>query len=400
MSGNMFKIDILPNQFLKSDGTFDQDEAILLSGKIAGICYSKKDFDALLEEPIERTKRRINLTLGNHHLSVYDHVYLSLNLQNIPKMLAMILNNEHQYTTSEKSLRYTPVERKENSYITEKEEKLYHKWVDIFKVKIKAEYPDRFSDSKIEKLAQENARYLVTVFTPTNMIYTTSLKQINYLSYLMLEYIENSQLNDEFDYHLGSSMLQFVQELHNKNILVDGLMTNDKNRKISLFGHNLEEKEEYFGDFYSTTYLGSYAQFAQAQRHRTLSYQLERLEDKKYYVPPILEDDPVLVDLWLEDMESVAACYPQGELVQIHEMGSYDNFILKCKERLCSAAQLEICNQTQETLEKYQESLTNRNHPFADDIKQYTHGARCSFPDYTCTEDCHFPEGKRLVRKI
>ena len=35
------KVGILPNQFLKSDGTFDKDEAIKLSGKIAGVCYDK-----------------------------------------------------------------------------------------------------------------------------------------------------------------------------------------------------------------------------------------------------------------------------------------------------------------------------------------------------------------------
>ena len=44
---------------------------------------------------------------------------------------------------------------------------------------------------------------------------------------------------------------------------------------------------------------------------------------------------------------------PQGELVRISEKGKYDDFVLKCKERLCSAAQLEIMMQTKETLLKY-----------------------------------------------
>ena len=82
----------------------------------------------------------------------------------------MVINNEHQYTTSEKSARYTPIERKENSIITEEEEILYNKWLKIFQNKIKEQYGYIYNDNKILKLAQENARYLVTVFMPTQMI--------------------------------------------------------------------------------------------------------------------------------------------------------------------------------------------------------------------------------------
>lgn len=67
------------------------------------------------------------MTLNNGHHSVYDHINLSFNLQNIPKILAMVLNNEHQYTTSEKSVRYTSVVRQVGSIITDDEEKLYNK---------------------------------------------------------------------------------------------------------------------------------------------------------------------------------------------------------------------------------------------------------------------------------
>ena len=34
------KINILPNYFLKKDGTFDKKGAINLCGKIAGVCYA------------------------------------------------------------------------------------------------------------------------------------------------------------------------------------------------------------------------------------------------------------------------------------------------------------------------------------------------------------------------
>jgi hypothetical protein len=91
---------------------------------------------------------------------------------------------------------------------------------------------------------------------------------------------------------------------------------------------------------------------------------------------------------------------PQGELVKINEMGKYEDFILKCKERLCSAAQLEIMLQTKKTLLQYQKSLEESNSPLAKDIKKYTNGARCTFPDFNCSSDCKFNEGKLLVRKI
>ena len=36
-------------------------------------------------------------------------------------------------------------------------------------------------------------------------------------------------------------------------------------------------------------------------------------------------------------------------LVQVNERGTIENFVLKCTERLCGAAQLEIMEQTQRT---------------------------------------------------
>lgn len=394
------KIDILPNYYLKDNGTFDMEESIKLCGKIAGVCYDKEGFSHLLNEPEEKTLRRVDMTLNNGHHSVYDHITVNLNLQNIPKILAMVLNNEHQYTTSEKSARYTPVVRGENSVITLEEEKLYNKWLEIFKVKIKSQYGDIYNDAKIQKLAQENARYLVTVFMPTQMIYSTSLRQINYIASWMQQYIENVDKSNSFETKLAKEMLDFVNQLGEKNLLVEGLMKNEKERKLSLFGHNLSHKNEVFGDVYSTTYKGSFAQLAQAHRHRTLDYQIELLSEKEYFVPPIIEDDAMLVDEWLQDMHIVEEVNPQGELILINELGKYEDFILKCKERLCTAAQLEIMFQTKETLLKYKEALEQADSPLKDDIKRYTLGARCTFPDFTCSSDCKFKEGKLLNRKI
>jgi hypothetical protein len=108
----------------------------------------------------------------------------------------------------------------------------------------------------------------------------------------------------------------------------------------------------------------------------------------------------MLVDEWLNDISSVAYANPQGELISINECGTYDKFILKSKERLCSAAQQEIMAQTRATLLKYKKALEESNHPLASNIKLYSKGARCTFPDYSCANDCKFAEGKALVRKI
>lgn len=400
MEKSSVKIDILPNQFLMDDGSFNQEEAIKLCGKIAGVCYDKEGFNHITNESEEKTLKRVDMTLNNGHHSVYDHITLNLNLQNVPKILAMVLNNEHQYTTSEKSARYTPVVRKEGSIITLEEERLYNKWIDIFKVKIKDQYGNVYNDSKIQKLAQENARYLVTVFMPTTLIYSTSLRQINYIASWMEDYIMNHNCNDIFEVKLAHVMNEFINQLSDRNILVEGLMKNEKERSLSLFEKDLDKKEEYFGNVYSTNYMGSFAQLAQAQRHRTLDYQMEMLSEKEYFVPPIIADDQMLVDEWLGDMQIVRGVNPQGELIKINEIGKYEDFILKCKERLCSAAQLEIMQQTRETLLKYKKALEESNNPLASDIEKYSHGARCTFPDYTCSSDCGFKEGKTLTRKI
>ena len=395
------RIDILPNLYLKEDGTFNTKEVLNLSGKIAGVCYDKEGFNHLINEPQEKTDRRIFMTLNNGHHSVYDHTYINFNIQNIPKILAMVLNNEKQYTTSEKSARYTKITPGENSVITNEEVDLYNKWLGFFESKIAKEYGNILSSLKIKKLAQENARYLVTVFMPTQMIYTTSLRQINYMASWIASYIEDNKNNlNYFESKLSKAMGEFLKELERLNVLVPELMSNEKHRKLSLFGSNLEQISELFSNVYETTYLGSFASLAQAQRHRTLDYQMEMLDKKEYYVPPILENDSYLKDEWLEDINKVGWVIPQGELILISEMGKYEDFILKCKERLCSAAQVEIMHQTRDTLARYKKYLEDHNNALASDIVKYSHGPRCTFFDYECPSDCKLGPVKKLDRRV
>ena len=171
------KISILAQtDFIQKSPTL-KEEFDNLSGKAAGICYLPADLNTLLNEPDEKTKARINQTKNSKHLSVYDHASVSLYLEDIPKALAMVLNNEKMYNTSEKSARYTKM------VLKEEEKELYNKWLNKFKelitAKYQGKYPKFFTNSKIEKLAQENARYLISVFTPTSMLYTVQYGQLN-----------------------------------------------------------------------------------------------------------------------------------------------------------------------------------------------------------------------------
>ncbi len=395
------KIEILPNLFLNDNGTFNKEMALNLCGKIAGVCYDKEGFNHLKDEDVIKTNRRIDMTLNNGHHSVYDHIFISFNIHNISKILAMVLNNEKEYTTSEKSARYTKIVRNQDSDISKLEEDLYNKWCNIFERIIEIQYGHVFNDSKIRKLAQENARYLVTVFMPTEMIYTTSLRQINYIASWMLNFIKYNN-KTEFEISLADYMKNFVNELERLNILENRLMTNDKYRKLSLFGENLSTSKDYFGNVYNTTYMASFAYLAQAHRHRTIDYQMELMKNKEYFVPPIIENNKIIKDEWLNDIRKVSSLnvIPQGELILINECGKYEDFILKCKERLCTCAQLEIMLKTKEILKKYKDELENSNNPLKDDIVKYSRGARCTFPDFDCKSDCKFNEGKILIRKI
>ena len=176
----MIRLDLVDeNYFRKEDGTYDKEGALLFGGRAAGICYNKEGYNALVNEDVEKTLRRVDMTLSGGHHSVYGHSDVILNIQKIPKILAMVINNEHEYNTSEKSARYTPVTKTGSPVITEKEEELYAKWMEIFNAEMTKKYGDVFDSKKINKLAQENARYLVTVFMDTQMLYKTSLRQIN-----------------------------------------------------------------------------------------------------------------------------------------------------------------------------------------------------------------------------
>ena len=418
MAVRNLKVTLLPHTpFLKEDGKFDLKKAMIYQGQLGGICYSEEGLLASFDESEEKTERRVNMMTSGEHQSVFEHINIGLYLQNSPKFLNMILNNEHQYSTSERSLRYTTIKEGE---LPKEMIELYNKWNNIFAIKIKKEYGNCKNDTAIRKLAQENSRYLMPVTMSTEMVHTIPLAQLNRVVNYMMDYVDNGLNGQMDDLHeqMRKPINHFIGILYDLGVIDDRLISNRKHRSLSIFGKDIRNGYHEFGESYTTTYKGSFAQYAQSQRHRTGYYDMARMLHKEYFMPPILEDNYLLMAEWQNDMETVAnmGYIPQGEMIMIREKGTFENFILKMKERMCSAAQLEVANQTEKTRNKYRNSLYNdimeynedtispalywKKKDMLDILDNHSKGARCTFPDYDCPKDCKFAEGKTLKRKI
>lgn len=366
------------------------EEAIIFSGKEAGICYMPDTIDTILAEPEEKTVKRAKGNMSSNHHSVFGHPCYNYVFEEIPKIIAMILNNEKVYNTSEKSARYTKMQP------SEEERVLYEKWIEIYKERIQKEYSD-IEEAQAKKLAQENARYLISVFTPaTVMGHSITFQQFSYVLHLMEDFSSKAECS-KFNEQLKPYLQEFV-ELHSK-FKVEGISPDSKNRELSLFT-NVERKDEW-GENYCYTYLASFAQLAQAQRHRTLNYEIvaSSLENEVFFVPPIIKGTELEKE-WLEDIKSLSDYFPQGRMVLVNERGTVENFVLKCKERLCGCAQLEIAMQTSKTLEEYLRNTKDTNTRVYNYLMQYATGARCTFTDYTCVKSCIWGAKNALDRKI
>ena len=373
-----------------------KEEFEKFSGHAAGVCYMKGSFEKLMNESPEKTTKRVAMVKSGGHHSVFDHDFINLELEDIPKALAMVINNEHFYNTSEKSARYTKM------VLSPREEELYNKWCGVFQElitnKYKDKFPDFFTDNKITKLAYENARYLISVYTPTTIIYTTSYRQLNAL-YEMIEREINNPNKSKFYLDMEKPMQDFCSAIKELPYFDETLSNIGRQKRLSLVRPN-EEFIEHFGNVYSTKYLGSLAQYAQAQRHRTLEYSFTLLDEDIYYVPPILSINESLIKEWEKDCKSLKEITPQSTMVEIHESGTLEKFILKNYERRCTAAQLEINNQTKATYEKYLQEAQKGGYEGIVKALRPLKIARCTYPEYTCTQPCRFAEGVIETRLI
>ncbi len=354
------------------------EEAIEFSGKEAGICYMPDTVDEIFNEPTEKTMKRVMGNMASNHHSVFGHVRYNFVFEDIPKILAMFLNNEKVYDTSEKSARFTKMKPSKD------EKELYEKWIEIFKIRIHELYPD-IKERQLGRLAQENARYLISVFTPaTVMGYSVTFQQFSYILHFMEDYIQKEE-DTEFNKLLKPYLQEFV-DIHAK-FKVEGINPDSKNRKLALFS-KVRRKEEW-GENYCCNYLATFSQEAQGMRHRTTKNEIYEysLYSNLFFTPPCIRGT-ALEEKWLDDIRSLSKNFPQGKLVLVNERGSVEDFVQKCKERLCGCAQLEIALQTKRTLEEYLRNTKETDERVYNYLLQYANGARCTFPDYTCNKPC------------
>ena len=364
----------------------DLREQEIFSGNMAGICYMKGDFEKINNEKVEDTDKRIARTLTGGHHSVYDHSKITFYFENTPKLFAMLLNNEKMYTTSEKSARYTEMK------LEGLEAELFDKWKQKLIPIITEKYGHLpyFSAFRIDKLANENARYFTSVMTPTCFAHTISLRQLNYYVAWMQNF--RNETNPLYKMLIPTAD-EFCSKIEAMGLLDPQLMNDGKGRSFSLIGKRCRYSQ--FGENYSVNYLGSFAMLAQAQRHRTLDYEISPTEETEFFVPKFLTED--LANEWLNDMHKVAEIVPQGKLITINERGTYENLILKAKERLCTCAQLEVMDITSKTINHI---IDNTDNPCVKaDLKEIAKGARCTF-GYKCPTPCGFKEGIDLSRDI
>ena len=230
------------------------------------------------------------------------------------------------------------------------------------------------------------------------MAYTTTLRQWKYIVDWCDFYITNHDTDSHTSIRYYRELFNCIVDLRN-SILELGLYVKElKDNKHRRFNFLVErsydifsflQKEDYFGAVYSTTYMGSFVQLAQAQRHRTLRYIMYHNPAgvQAFYVPEILNEREDIAQ-WLEDLNSISDLTPQATLVEINETGTIDNFILKCKERLCGRAQLEIMKQTKNTLEEYCDKADDSYNSFFEEFIDYNGKAKTKCCSVDCKEPC------------
>lgn len=403
----MTKIEVIAQT--KETGEVNSEELnyeqTLLSGKFAGTCYAKEGYSTIRTQPEEKALKRAESTAERGHHSVFQHGMVNMEII-CPKMIAMLLNSIGVSNTSEKSARYTQMKPD-----TEEEQRLYQKWHDIIYWEIESRYPKRFTERETDRLAYENARYMISVFCGTMMVYSLPFRNIFYI----LDWVERMQRN--LGHMEGTFNKRLYEELESLKEALLGtvgtpLFHDNKNEyfrflPVQATGEYDDDNMEYYGDVYTAKFLASFAQVAQEQRHRTtrvkINFSGKEPGEFGYYIPPILKNS-VYEKEWLADIESIGEVYPQGMLVSVTEQGLFEDFVLKCKERMCGRAQLEIMQVSGQLIGRFvqnQDKLSGANKRRLWQITEEDKPcARCGYADFTCQEGCTWGKEGALTRLI
>ncbi len=424
--------------FLTSDKKYDKRAALIDTGVKAAVCFKDGDITPemiRLQESDDRLIERGLNTVLSDHTSPSEQPTVMLEIVGIPKALCMVLNNEHQYSADERSLRYTLV--KESEYISKKEVELYNKWLEIFINILNEEYYPFFlkhhkgntdeetmkkAGSAIKKIAQENARYMVSMFTPTTLTYTVPFAQINKICVYMNDIIKNPY--NEFEKLLVPYFKDFIKQLKDLDVILtehdahvlcpklnvpntdNYLYKNNKHIALSLFAERnkfsgIKLPNEY-GVNFSYNMDISVASLAQFHRHRTINYEMlaPTINERKFYIPKLLLGKIDLIHEWLLDISSVNEFYPSGKLLHVNASGSLKYLINYVgKERACDRAFLETEDMfTNKMLPEIYNGLVNSGkNELAEQVKPYVLKLRCMYPDYDCPTNCGHP---RIDRKF
>lgn len=323
----------------------------VFAGMNAGICYGEHGYYGTAVTDPEKALKRFETVIKSGHHSIADHIRITVLLSDIPKAVVMILNDLGDYATSEKSGRYTKM-----TGSSEKEVALYNKWVEIFDKEVIPKLGYSIDEKTCHKLAMENARYMLSVFTNTTLSYTTSLRQYNYIMdwcdrFASDRNIENNYFNTQLkiylkelsDYLKQYFYIEDLRDFKNRNFSFLAYQTNNSWKDFTL-------NDISYRNTYQTMYKGSFVELAQLQRHKTLDYYMLFNGISENFFTPFSIQGTKYESMWQEDIASVADIVPQGTLVDIVETGTVENFFLKLTERLCGRAQIEICKQTALTL--------------------------------------------------
>ncbi len=377
----------------------------LLGGKFGGTCYAREGYATIRTQPDEKALKRAERTAASGHHSVFQHGMVNMEFA-CPKMIAMLLNSIGVSNTSEKSARYTMMEPE-----TEREKLLYEKWHDKLSERIAALYGGRFTEREVDKLAYENARYMISVFCETSMVYSLPFRNLFYV----LDWVRKMRgslslmdggFNRRLERELGFLEQAFLSVV-GKESFHDNKQEYFRFLPVQATGEYDDDNREYYGDVYTAKFLASFAQVAQEQRHRTtrvkINFSGKQPGEFGYFVPPIIEKTPLEAE-WLSDIESVGEVYPQGMLVSVTEQGLFEDFVLKCKERMCGRAQLEIMRVTEQMVRKFLLHRDNLSAANRRRLEMITEGetpcARCGYSDFICTESCAWGKKEALKRLV
>lgn len=371
------------------------------SGKLCGICYMKDGYFGTNVSDPDKAYKRYHKVVPTGHTSFADHVHITLLFEGIPKMMAMILNSLGFYTTSEKSARYTIMSA------SGKNKELYDKWLEIFKDRIDKEYPDmdKFDDKLRTKLAQENARYMLSVFEPcVTMGYTTSLRQFAYIKEWCMDYVLTCKRETAFD----DLVCDCIRKLHDliPDEIISYVLVDNKDRSFDFLANqvrfNIYDATESYDDAYLIKYKASFADLAQEQRHRTIRYYMCYDGDKfDWYVPKIIAYNAELTAMWKRDLDSIKDTYPVATKVDIVETGLIQYFMLKCDERLCGRVQFETMDTITQNLLKFARSRTKSPFTISQLERHIKDGKlimKCG--NITCKEPCYFGPLKAQTRLV